>query len=515
MFMKRSREIQQGLSNPYEIYQRVHIDTDMNWTFDSTADPNSLFCTIKCIGKGGFGIVCEVLNKVLQQTFAGKIINTSFLDQQNEKTYQQEMKILRTVRSPYIIKYYGCVHLKTSRMLLMEFCDKGSLRQILDTRNQVLNEKQIAIVMHDLLMALDALHNKYNIIHRDIKAANLLFNSKYEIKLCDFGASIRKSDTQDKSNVIIGTPYWLAPEVISGQPYSYASDVWGTGITAVELAEGAPPYVEFPPTKAMIEISRSGFCGLREPSNHTTIFTSFIITCLKSNPEERPTVSELLNHPFIKQVETLNRKTEMSELLNVSTPDINIMGGGLDLPKPQPVQTPNHIPSSNFLIKSAHDLDQNNRASQHLENSSLYSLPSTLPDFSSSFGFDSPVTDDRTSSLPNFGSSQSFGEGRSSLLSPNQSVVHATPAFPTFPSQIESVASSLPCIMAQGEEVPMQPFIQRKSLVSANATVVHAETLSVPDEDEHIPSSLDSLQNDCSNSDLKPSNPKEVAVFEL
>lgn len=514
--MKKGRDINQCLSNPYEIYQKIHIDAEMNWTFDPSADPNSLFSTIKCIGKGGFGVVCEVLNKALQQNFAGKIINTSILDPQSEKSIQQEITVLRTVRSPCIIKYYGCVHLKTSKMLLLEYCDKGSLRQILDSRNKVLNENQIAIVMHDLLVALDVLHNKHNIIHRDVKAANLLFNSKCEIKLCDFGASVKKEDANDaKTNTIIGTPYWLSPEIISGQPYSYASDVWGAGITAVELAEGAPPYVEFPPTKAMIEISRTGFCGLREPSNHTPIFTSFIISCLKQNPDERPTVSDLLNHPFIKQVDTLNRKQEMGELLNVHVPDVNILGGGVDIPRAPPVMSSNHNPSSNFLIKSAHDIEAgNNRQSAHLDNSSLYSLPSTLPNFSESFGFNSPVADERTSSLPNFSSSQSFGEGRSSVVTGHSMV--ASPVFPSFskfPSQIESVASSL--VYNQSvEEAPMKPFIQSKNIRDFYEKTPSYQ-LSVPDQDEHTPTSLDAFHSEYSTSELKPSNPKEVEAFEF
>ena len=369
------------LSNPYGLLQKYHIDKDMNWVFDPSISPQSVFQIKKIIGQGGFGAVAHVFSIATQQSFAGKIINNSVADQKTEESVQKEISILKMLKSPHIIRYYGSLQWENSKMLLLEYSDKGNFRQILDAKHDVLNENQISIVIHDLVKAIKVLHDK-KIVHCDIKAANLLLNSKGDVKLCDFGGSRLIGDDTDGKNSksVIGTPYWMSPEVISGDPYMYPSDIWSIGITAVELAEGAPPLAEFPPTKAMIEIARNGFIGLRRPQDHSQLFTSFIINCLINDPNLRPSISQLMTHPFVTRAETLNRKTEFANLMDVTLPEYSSIDA-----IPQRLSPPTSVSNqSSCKLPSARDLSPRSSNGQSSFNfSSMLSNTGTIPSFGS------------------------------------------------------------------------------------------------------------------------------------
>ena len=277
--------------------------------------PENDFEKVKEVGKGGYGIVVELLHKPSGEHFAGKLIFPEFV-QDDTEMIKSEISVLKETSSDYTVRFYGIIKFEGKYCIIMDFCDRGSLRDIIDYRNEVLNEQQIAFVMHDLLEALVILHKK-QIIHRDIKAANILVTSKGVIKVTDFGVS-RQFDVGAKtfSTVsIIGTPYWMAPEVIDGKKYSYPADIWSVGTTAVELAEGGPPYCEFPPTRAMVEISTRGFPGFRNGNDLSDTFQDFVSRCMVINPMKRATPEELLQHPFITQINGLNREEVFNYLV--------------------------------------------------------------------------------------------------------------------------------------------------------------------------------------------------------
>ncbi|KAH0785608.1 STE family protein kinase [Histomonas meleagridis] len=314
-FGTKPSEITLGISGPLEVRHEVHVDKDLNWSFDESVDPLTIFSKLKVIGQGGFGTVSTILHRPSMKVLAGKIINPTLVTENSKQELQHEIQLMREVDSKYTVRYYGSVPFEGSLMILMEYCNKGSLRDILDAREKVLSEDQISIVMSDLLHGMQLIHNKFHIIHRDIKAANLLLTANGEIKIADFGVS-RQFDSNGKNTVtIVGTPYWMAPEVICGIPYSYPADVWSIGMTAVELSEGAPPYVEFPPTKAMIDIATKGFPGYRFPDLHSEEFTDFVSHCAIKDQNSRWTIEQLLEHPFIKRAERLDRQETMAELL--------------------------------------------------------------------------------------------------------------------------------------------------------------------------------------------------------
>lgn len=295
------------VSAPTNFKHILHIGKDLNWKFDPSIPPEQVFDTVKLIGKGGFGDVYLVIHKPSMMFLAGKIVNRKTLTKSDKRCLIRETEILRKVISPLTTQYFGSVTYNGKPMILLEYCDRGSLRDMIDYRNLCLTEKQAAIIIHDLLLVLRTLHTKYKVLHRDIKAANILLNSDGTIRVTDFGVS--REFTNNGANTIssAGTSYWMAPEVITGTPYSFPADIWSVGATTVELVEGAPPYCDLEPLKAMIEISNRGFPGFRSPKLLSSDFKDFVLHTVSTDPDKRPSVEELLEHPFIAQVESLDR----------------------------------------------------------------------------------------------------------------------------------------------------------------------------------------------------------------
>lgn len=289
----------------------------MNISFNEKTDPAE-FKEVRTIGKGGFGCVYELEHIPTGLKLAGKQINEESLTEVNKQALNRENNIMKQINSPYAVKYYGQIIFKGKITVLMDFCDRGSLRDIMDYRDKTLTEPQIAFVMHDLLTALNLLHKKLRIVHRDIKAANILATSTGEMKLTDFGVSRQFAEDAVTLSTIttIGTPYWMAPEVITiGKKYTFPADIWSVGATAVELAEGGPPYCEYEPNRAMIEIQQYGFPGFRQGSTHSAAFQNFVTRCMNVAPRLRPSIDQLLKDPFIKQIDQLDRMQVLEDLI--------------------------------------------------------------------------------------------------------------------------------------------------------------------------------------------------------
>ncbi|KAK8860673.1 hypothetical protein M9Y10_012338 [Tritrichomonas musculus] len=313
--LKQEKTDSSGASNTTPA---VHMNTDFEWEYDPLVNPSSIFAKVRIIGQGSFGTVAEILHSPSMTILAGKLINQNFLENEVSKNeLTKEIELLRKIESPYTIKYFGSVPLEGSLMILMEYCDRCSLRNILDARQQVLSEDQISLVMFDVLKGLETIHNDFQIAHRDIKSSNILITSNGDIKISDFGITRIFESDQSQNMTIIGSPYWMAPEVISGIPYSYEADIWSIGITAVELCEGAPPFAELDPTKAMIEITIKGFPGYRFPSMHSPEICDFISHCIETDPNKRWKIEQLLNHPFIKRSENLDKYETLQNIIEV------------------------------------------------------------------------------------------------------------------------------------------------------------------------------------------------------
>ncbi|KAF7249326.1 Serine/threonine-protein kinase 10 [Varanus komodoensis] len=191
---------------------------------------------------------------------------------------------------------------------MIEFCPGGAVDATMLELDRGLTEPQIQVICRQMLEALNYLHGK-KIIHRDLKAGNVLLTLDGDIKLADFGVSAKNMKTLQRRDSFIGTPYWMAPEVVMCEtmkdtPYDYKADIWSLGITLIEMAEIEPPHHELNPMRVLLKIAKSDPPTLNYPSKWSPEFKDFLKTALDKNPETRPSAAQLLEHPFVSRVTT-------------------------------------------------------------------------------------------------------------------------------------------------------------------------------------------------------------------
>jgi serine/threonine-protein kinase 24/25/MST4 len=215
---------------------------------------------------------------------------------------QQEINIMSQLHSSFVTKYYGSFIKKSKLWIIMEYCEGGSCLDMVllfdQLRAGVFEEIYIAIILREVLQGLDHLHSQGK-LHRDIKAANLLVAGDGSLKIADFGVSGQLTATFTRRHSFVGTPFWMAPEVIEQTGYDCKADIWSMGITAIELAKGQAPYSDMHPMRALFLIPKNDPPILE--GNFSKLFKSFIASCLEKDAQKRPTSRELLKHPFIKQ----------------------------------------------------------------------------------------------------------------------------------------------------------------------------------------------------------------------
>jgi serine/threonine kinase 3 len=259
-----------------------------------TRQPEEVFDIICKLGEGSYGSVYKALHKESGQVLAIKQVPVDTDLQEIIK----EISIMQQCDSPYVVKYYGSYFKNTDLWIVMEYCGAGSVSDIMRLRKKTLTEDEIATILSDTLKGLEYLHLRRK-IHRDIKAGNILLNSEGHAKLADFGVAGQLTDTMAKRNTVIGTPFWMAPEVIQEIGYDCVADIWSLGITALEMAEGKPPYGDIHPMRAIFMIPTKPPPSFREPDKWSAEFIDFVSVCLVKNPEERANATDLLNHVFI------------------------------------------------------------------------------------------------------------------------------------------------------------------------------------------------------------------------
>lgn len=276
---------------------------------DSThvVDPETIYTKQACIGGGSFGKVYKGVDKRTGQLVAIKIIDVENADDEVDDIIQ-EISILSGLNSPYVTKYYGSFLKGSDLWITMEYCSGGSCGDLL--KPGLIPEDYICIIVRELLMGLEYLHNDGK-LHRDIKAANILLGANGQVKLADFGVSGQLTATMTKKNTFVGTPFWMAPEVIKQSGYDHKADIWSLGITALELALGEPPYSDIHPMKVLFLIPKNPAPVLE--GNFSKEFKDFVHRCLRKEPKERPSARELLKHPWIRKAKRTAYLTELIE----------------------------------------------------------------------------------------------------------------------------------------------------------------------------------------------------------
>ncbi|CAI6338744.1 unnamed protein product [Periconia digitata] len=335
-----------------------------------------------CLGKGAFGSVYRALNWGTGETVAVKQVRLENLGVADLKTIMLEIDLLKNLSHENIVRYNGFVKSPESLYIILEYCENGSLHSICKNFGKF-PENLVALYMSQVLNGLLYLHEQ-GVIHRDIKGANILTTKEGLVKLADFGVATRQSGLDQSS--VVGTPYWMAPEVIELSGATTASDIWSVGCTVIELIEGRPPYHKLQPMQALFRIVNDDHPPI--PGSASKYLDDFLMECFQKNPNLRIDARRLLKHPWIlsakrqvftvptnkeaiksvqhwnevlKSPQSLKRGSRLASGSYAESPK-SASPAGLSSRKPAPVQNlqiPRHRPTADSFRSPDMDRDDN------------------------------------------------------------------------------------------------------------------------------------------------------------
>jgi hypothetical protein len=262
-------------------------------------DPHTLYDQMTKIGEGAAGEVFRAVDRATGAEVAVKVMKHT---KDTDKLMANEIAIMKSSRHDNIVTYFDSYLVEQKLWVVMEFMGGGCLTDVLEAFESGvrMTETQMAFCARETLRALAFIHSQHR-IHRDIKSDNMLVGSYGSIKLADFGYSAQLTQKKAKRNTVVGTPYWMAPELIRGHDYGCKVDVWSTGILVMEMGEGEPPYMDFPPLRALFLITTKGIPKLKEDTWSPNLF-AFLQQCLEKEVDQRPEAEALLRHPWLENV---------------------------------------------------------------------------------------------------------------------------------------------------------------------------------------------------------------------
>ncbi|XP_028403006.1 serine/threonine-protein kinase PAK 6-like isoform X2 [Dendronephthya gigantea] len=269
-------------------------------------NPRDIFDRFVKIGEGSTGVVCIATEKRTGRQVAVKKMDLR--RQQRRELLFNEVVIMRDYHHPNIVEMYGSYLIENELWVVMEFLEGGSLTDIVTHTS--LTEEQIAHISKSCLKALAFLHSQ-GVLHRDIKSDSILLTTSGQVKISDFGFCAQVTQDVPKRRSLVGTPYWMAPEIIARQPYGPESDIWSIGVMVIEMIDGEPPYFNEQPLQAMRKIRDLNPPTVKNPAKLSPRLKSFIEKALTHNPQERGTALDLLQHPFLRPYNNPNCLAEL------------------------------------------------------------------------------------------------------------------------------------------------------------------------------------------------------------